>query len=155
VLESKETKSEESIGLVRAVGIENTEDCNFKDLLEGMRSAKILKKHAKAFSGIPIAPLKRPRNKPRLYSSPGFEETRTIARREWPDMQAFHAFGTLVEHRFCLLPTPAFCHGAGIFSPSKLRAESLRSTLPKGKYNADAYGCHQDDGGDNLYLRQA
>src|SRR6478736_7144557 len=30
-------------------------------------------------------------NEPRLHSSPGFDETRTIARREWPDVQTFHA----------------------------------------------------------------
>ena len=94
-------------------------------------------------------------NKPRLYSSPGFDETRTIAWREWPDVQAFHAFGTIVEHCFCLPPTPAFCHGTGIFSASKLRAQSLGPPLPKGKHNADGYGCHQHNGDDDLYLYQA
>jgi hypothetical protein len=94
-------------------------------------------------------------NKPRLHSSPGFDEPRTIARREWPDVQAFHALGTLVEHRFCLPPTPAFCHGAAIFSPSKLCTQSLRLPLPKGEHNADGYGCHQHNGDDDLYWCQA
>ena len=43
------------------MGIENTEDCGFKDLRGSMGNTKILKKNDKAFSGILIAPLKRPR----------------------------------------------------------------------------------------------
>jgi hypothetical protein len=49
--------------------------------------------------------------------------------RAWPDVQAFHALGALVEHRFCLPPTPTFGHSTGIFSTSKLGAQSLRSPL--------------------------
>jgi hypothetical protein len=48
--------------LVGAVGIENTENCHFKDLRGSTRNAKVLKKHAKACTGILIAPLKRPRS---------------------------------------------------------------------------------------------
>jgi hypothetical protein len=47
--------------LVEAVGIENTENCNFKDLRGILGNAKILKKHVKACEGILNAPLKRPR----------------------------------------------------------------------------------------------
>jgi hypothetical protein len=45
-----------------AMGIENTEDCNIKDLRGSVRNTKILKKHAKVCAGILIAPLKRPRS---------------------------------------------------------------------------------------------
>ena len=48
--------------LVGAVGIENTENCNFKDLRGSTRGPKVVKKHARACTGIRIAPLKRPRS---------------------------------------------------------------------------------------------
>jgi hypothetical protein len=61
-------------------------------------------------------------NEPRLDSAPGLDKPRTIARSERPDVQAFHSFCALVERRFCFPPAPAFFHGAGIFSATKLSA---------------------------------
>src|SRR3984893_12355594 len=94
-------------------------------------------------------------NEPRLDSAPGLDKPRTIARSERPDVQALHSVCALVEHRFRFPPAPAFLHGAGIFSATKLSAQSFRPAFSNEKPDSDACDCHQGHSDRDSDLRRA
>jgi hypothetical protein len=54
-------------------------------------------------------------------------------------VQGLHPVSSLVQYRFCFPLAPAFFHGAGVLSTTKLTAQSYRSALANKKPNANTY----------------
>jgi hypothetical protein len=91
-------------------------------------------------------------NETRLDSAPGRDKARPIARSERPDVQTLHSICAFVQAGFRFPPAPAFFHRAGIFSATKLSAESFRTALSKKKPHGDARDHHHGDNNGYGYL---
>jgi hypothetical protein len=85
-------------------------------------------------------------NEPRLNPEPELFEAVTIAWRERSDVESLDAIFALFEVRFCKSPVTAFLYSAGIFSRTKLRAQSFGPALFEKKERGDA---HDHDHGDD------
>jgi hypothetical protein len=91
------------------VGIENTEDCSFKDLPGSVRNPKRLKNHAKAFSGILIAPLRRPRSLELLrYRINGSARMANLEVSSFPTEFGRLRFSKLKSLRHCCLDSVTY-----------------------------------------------
>ena len=62
-------------------------------------------------------------NKACLDSGPRFDKSCAIGGSERTDMQALHAFCSLVQHGFGFPPVSTFFYGPGIFRSAKLGAQ--------------------------------
>jgi hypothetical protein len=91
-------------------------------------------------------------NESRLYSGPRVDKPRAIGLSYLSDVQALHSVGSLVEYCFCLPLAPAFFHGAGILSTTKLTAQSFCSASTIEDPSEDADDCYNRHSNDNRDL---